>query len=288
MNPANAARSLPSSLQTTVNCMTGAPDDPFPITTGFQSLAPVWVPEPKDLIPPNTDAHVCVVATCAGLANVNDDGGFPVGTQIANDDLSQFNICNDPHQGQRNITLLTVSKSQFPRHINFGFLAGIAIGSRELPASFNVRLSPVPQQGTVDPIMRNVLESSSFKELEFRPSNLPLKKISLAKNPHKCSGWLEKLICEAEEIIEDVAEGIEHFIGCRGHHDGDGGCDGGHGKGTSLHIKLPLGGEVVPLILQAEVQEEEQVGNVHVFDVVQTSTEGGERGGYRFAIVVVP
>lgn len=287
MNPANPARSLPPSLPRPVVCFTGAPDDPSPVTTGFQPLAPVWVPGDQDLIPPNTYTHMCVVATCAGFADVNG-ADFSVGTQIFSDDLSKFNICNDPHQGQRNINLFPISKGQITP-INFGFLAGIVRAGREPPfGPFTVQLAPVPQQEIIDPIIRNVLESSAFKDLDFRPSNIPLKSISLAKNPHKCSGWLEKIICEPEEIIHNVAEGIEHFIHGLGHKGGDGHHHGGHGKGTCLHIKLPKGGEVVSLILQAEIQEEEEVGNVHVFDVVQTLAEGGERGGYRFAIVVVP
>lgn len=275
MNPANSGRSLPPTLPSPAICFGGSPDDPAPSTTGFLNLTPVWKPVSDDLLPPNQDGHVCLIATCAGFADTNGDDA-PIGTTIANDDVTQFDICNNPQQGQRNITILPI-----PMHgrvglsQQFGFLCGIADPKRQ--ARLVLDIVPFRQGNVVDPAVLNLLQSGPNRNLTFRPANTPLKTIRLAKNPHKCQGWLAKIVCEAEDIVEDIAEDIE---GLFGHGDGN-------GKGSRLRVTVPPGG-FQPLIFEAEFDPSETPGNVHVFDVTQTDQNTGERGGYRIAVVAIP
>jgi hypothetical protein len=136
---------------------------------------------------------------------------------------------------------------------------------------------PQEKEGEVDPVVRKILESSSdYKDLLLKPSMTPFKSIRLRKNHHKCHGWLEKIICEAEEIVEDVVEDVERLVGC----DKD-------GKGTRLHVKVPSGG-IVSMLLEAEHSENEEVGSVHVLDITQTDDVTGQRGVYTIGVVVVP
>jgi len=51
---------------------------PGPSYTQF-TLDHPWSPQQADIIPPNTDAHCCILATCQGIADVNDGGGASVG-----------------------------------------------------------------------------------------------------------------------------------------------------------------------------------------------------------------
>jgi hypothetical protein len=87
MNPNNPNRSPAPTLSARAICFTGTPDDTSPVTTGFLNLSPAWVPTNEDLLPPNNTGHVCVIATSAGIFDVNGDA-LPVGISIANDDLS--------------------------------------------------------------------------------------------------------------------------------------------------------------------------------------------------------
>jgi hypothetical protein len=277
MNPQNPQRSLPPTLpKPPAVCFGGSPDDPAPVTTGFLSLEPVWKPTSEDLLPPNQDGHFCIVTTCAGLADTNGDNA-PVGTTIANDDLTKINICNDPHQGQRNITVLPMQLRRRGSLIQqFGFLSGIADPERR--ARVVLEIVPFHQQSAVDPAVLNVLQSGPYRNLTFQPANGPLKGVALRKNPHQCRGRLAQVIREAEEIVEDVIEDVERLLG----HSG-----AGAGRGTRLQLTLPPNG-LQPLIFEAELDPGETPGNVHVFDIIQIDQETGERGGYRIAVVAVP
>lgn len=272
MNPSNPNRSIPPTLPNPpAVCFGGAPDDPAPVTTGFLNLAPVWKPIADDLLPPNQNGHVCIVANCAGIADVNGDQA-PIGFTIANDDLTKIDMCNDPQQGQLNIAVLPRKRGL----MQFGFLSGIADPERR--AEVVLDIVPLQQGSVVDAAVLNVLRSGPFRNLSFQPVNTPLKRVALRKNPHECHGWLAKIIREAEDIVEDVVEDVERLLGLGGR---------GRGKGTRLRLRLPANG-LQPLVFEAEMDASEAQGNVHVFDVIQTDQSTGQRGGYRIAVVAVP
>jgi hypothetical protein len=221
-------------------------------------LAPVWKPIPDDLVPPNQDGHVCIVANCAGIADVHGDQAL-IGFTIPNDDLTKIDICNDPQQGQLNITILPVKKHKRDTlSEQFGFLSGIADAGRG--AQVVLDIVPLRQGTRVDAAVLSALQSGPFRDLSFRPVDTPLKRVALRKNPHECRGWLAKVIREAEAIVED---------------------------GTRLGLTLPPNG-LQPLVFEAEMDPSEAPGTVHVFDVIQTDQNTGQRGGYRIAVVAVP
>ncbi len=275
MNPSNPNRSIPPTLPNPpAVCFGGSSDDPPPSTTGFLNLAPVWKPTADDLLPPNQDGHVCLVANCAGVADVNGDQA-PIGFTIPNDDLTQIDICNNPQQGQLNIAILPVKKGQRQVGGQFGFLTGIAEEER---TQVVLDIVPLLQGAAVDPAVLNVLQSGPFRNLGFRPANTPIKRVGLRKNPHKCHGWLATVIREAGDIVEDAVEDLARLLG---HADPD------KGKGTRLRLTLPPKG-LLPLVFEAEMDPNEADGNVHVFDIIQTNQGSGRRGGFRVAVVAVP
>jgi hypothetical protein len=286
MNPTVMGRTLPPSL-------IPPPESPLIVftnpsffdpgnSTGFKNLNPMWKPTQDDILPPNLDAHACIVATCAGLIDINGPT-FSVGTRIFNDNLSLFNICNDPHQGQRNIAILHIGLQRL--HLGplpFGFISGLANQDRGRTRITISAARIPPQDGRIEPVTHAILATSAaYGDLPLKPSPLPLKNIKLRHNHHKCTGWLEEIVGEAEEIIEDVVDDLERLIGC---DPGD-----KDGKGTKLHVTIPAEGSgFVPLLFEVELGEGEEEGNVHVFDLVQTNGDLGETGGCRVAVVVTP
>jgi hypothetical protein len=239
------------------------------------NLTPTWTPTTADILPPNTTAHCCIVATCQGIEDVNGDA-IPVGlfVPVPANDLSGIDICNDPHEGQTNITIFPIAKKGQIRGLEggFAFLSGAA--NREVRKQVTVEVQPVIQGGEVDPAVLRVLKSGPWGSLPLKPATKPPKAISLRKNTHHCEGWLAKIICEAEEIVEEVIEAVERLLGV-----------GGKWPGHRLKLTLPPNG-MQPLVFQAEVDADEDPGTVHVFDIQQTD-ETGERGGIRVGVVVV-
>jgi hypothetical protein len=237
------------------------------------NLAPTWTPTSADILPPNTTAHCCIVATSQGNADVNGDD-FPVGLFVPANDLSGIDICNDPHEGQTNITIFPMSPGGLIRgqQGGFAFLSGAA--NRDVRKQVTVEVQPVIQGSEVDPAVLRVFKSSSWGSLPLKPATKPPKVVGLSKNPHRCEGWLAKIICEAEEIVEEVIEAVERLLGV-----------GGKWPGHRLKLTLPPNG-MQPLLFQTELDAGEAPGTVHVFDILQTD-ETGERGGIRVGVVVV-
>lgn len=127
MNPSNPNRSIPPTLPNPpAICFGGSTDDPAPVTTGFLNLAPVWKPTADDLLPPNQDGHVCIVANCAGIADVNGDQA-PIGFTIPNDDLTQIDIAIIPSR--------VSATSQFCRPPS---IRGASSSSDSFPASLTL------------------------------------------------------------------------------------------------------------------------------------------------------
>jgi hypothetical protein len=242
------------------------------------SLAPVWTPSDQDILPPNTTAHVCIVGTSQGIADVNG-AADPVGLFVPNNnDLSGIDICTDPHQGQTNITIVPISGGQIKPggglH-EFGFLSGAAVRDRR--AQVTVEIRPVRQGNEVDPAVLKVLRSGPYAKLAFRPAAAPPRTLRLRRSTHECKGWLARIVCEAEEILEDAVEAVEGLVGW-GHDDDR------HGR--RLKLTLPPKG-LQPLVLQTDLDTSEAPGSVHVFDIVQTDADG-RRGGIRVGAVIVP
>ena len=238
------------------------------------SLSPTWTPTVADLVPPNTDTHCCIIATSAGLADVDDKGnGNPVGTFVpANSNLaSLIDICDEPHQGQVNITIVPLGahKRAGGRLVQeFGFLA--AGLSADRPTQVVLEVTPVPQQNQVDPAVLRALKGGPYRDLPPQPASSGLKGLRLSKNTYECKGWLGKLIREAEKILEEVIEAVDHPF----RHS------------SRLRLHLPPNG-VQPLLLQIELDAALPPGSVHAFDITQTEASG-KRGGIRVGAVVVP
>ncbi|KAJ9666292.1 hypothetical protein H2201_003480 [Coniosporium apollinis] len=255
MQEGNPDRQTPPYLESAVFCTSGPPDaDPATGVSVPAPLTPAWTPQARDLVRPNTQAHCCIVVTASGR-----------------------------YQGQRNVFINPAAQNRISGSItpvNFGFLSGHAIPDRGL-GRFTIDIIPLPQREGIDPAIHRILASSdAYKGLPLKASTTPVKSIKLGKNRHPPGEYLEKITVEAEKIAEDVVPDFEKLFGLEGAGVGQ----ATTGMGTRLHLSTK---GLTNLLLEAELSEKEEVGAVHVFDVVQTDQESGERGGIRIAAVVV-
>lgn len=186
-----------------------------------------------------------------------------------------LNICTDAHQGQRNITVLPVGVGMRGGKSaglgDFGFLAGGVLGREQERVVVEITL--VAQPNGIDPVVKRVLEAGPWNGLPLRPATSRPRGFGLRKNPHRCEGWLAKIICDAEEFVEELIAKVE------GRPDVE-------KRGRRIALKLPPKG-IQPMLFQMELNESDQPGSVHVFDIVQTD-QSGRRGGIRVGVVVVP
>lgn len=121
------------------------------------TLDNAWSPLSGDIIPPNTDAHCCILATCQGLADVNNEGGVQVGLFVPGTNLSPIDICSDPHEEQTNITILPLSGHHRRGGLllgDFAFLSGSA--NPEQRAQVVVEVTPLAQPNGIDPAVLRV------------------------------------------------------------------------------------------------------------------------------------
>ncbi|HME23602.1 MAG TPA: hypothetical protein VKI44_20130 [Acetobacteraceae bacterium] len=285
--PGGAGPLVPSMLTgpTPAKDLTGSPVSIFGSAQvgDYQSPGPAykqftldntWSPQQQDIIPPNTDAHCCILATCQGLADINNEGGVEVGLFVLGTDLSPIDICTEPHEGQTNVTILPISGGMRRGGLllsDFGFLSGAAVRGER--AQVVVEVTPLAQPNGIDPAVLRVLKAGPWSGLPLRPATSDPRGLGLRKNRHGFEGWLAKIVCEAEEFIEDLVEIVE------GRPDDD------H-RGRRIRLTLPPNG-LQPLLMQTELDASEPPGTVHVFDIVQTETSG-RRGGIRVGVVVVP
>jgi hypothetical protein len=126
----------------------------------------------------------------------------------------------------------------------------------------------------VDPAVLRVLKAGPWSNLPLLPATSAPLGLGLRKNRHSCEGWLARIVCEAEELIEDLIEVVE------GRPDEDG------RRGRRIKLSFPPHG-LQSLLMQTELDASEPPGTVHVFDIVQTEASG-RRGGIRVATVAVP
>jgi hypothetical protein len=235
---------------------------PGPVYAQF-TLDNPWKPQQADIIPPNVHAHCCIMATCQGLADVNNPTGpVPVGLFVPGTDLSQIDICSEPHEAQRNISILPITHGMIRRGTllgDFGFLSGGVAGEER--ARVVVEVMPLAQPDRINPVILGVLQAGPWSGLPLRAARSGPRRLVLHKNPHLFEGWLATIISDAEEFIEDP-------------------------DGRRVTLALPPNG-LQPMLLQMELDESEAPGTVHVFDIVQTDPSG-RRGGIRVGAVVVP
>jgi hypothetical protein len=226
------------------------------------SLSGTWTPTAEDLVAPNTDTHCCLLATTAGLAQAESKvgGGFtgnPVGTVVPSDInlASLIDICSSPYQGQSNIAIVPLVKHKRIGH-EFGF---VAAGLNSAPAEVVLDVTQVKQRDQVDPAVLRALRGGPYRALNLTPASSGVTGLRLAKNTHKFTASLSKIIRPAEKIVE---------------------------SGSSLRLSLPSEG-IQPLLLQVELDPTLAPGSVHVFDITQTDATG-KRGGIRVGAIVVP
>jgi hypothetical protein len=235
------------------------------------SLTP-WTPTEEDFMDQGEDGgHCCMIANASGAFDFNSESGFfasPVGEQIVADSelASYIDVCTDLYQGQRNIVIVPASSGKRRLPPKFGFLSG---APRQMTSSkTTVTVTAINQGDHVDPLLLKVLQTGPYHGLPLKPASSPPRSLRLARHDCAWNSWLCKIICEAEEIIEELLGLDLHPFG------------GGH----RLHLSLPAHG-LQPLSLEAELAPSEPPGTVHSIEITQTDANGA-RGGIRVGIVV--
>lgn len=233
------------------------------------SLSP-WTPSSEDFLEQSTSGgHCCIIANVAGQASVeeveNPSSGEPVGVVITdNSELSHdFNICNSLYQAQRNIIIVPAKKGM--RHIGFAFLSGAP--EARIPSRATVAITAIDQGAELDPVLKKALSGGAYGGLTLKPAPSPPTSMRLSRHEYKPHDWLERIVFEAEEIVDELL-GLPF------------------GGGHQLHLSLPSKG-LQPLRMDIELDPNEPPGTVHAFEITQTS-ESGARGGIRACVVVTP
>ena len=286
MNPNFVGSNPPPSYQgNPITIFGGSTTDPESYTDWI-SLQPAWQPTENDLLfaPPQlqgqNEAHVCIIASSAGHADVNGDD-VPVGVTISNNDLAGIDICDDPHQGQTNIMVVGVPRRRIGAGAGLAglaFLSGVAQAGRRAPIA--VEMNPVPQGAQIDPTLLGILKSGPYAQLPLQPAQSHPTSFGLQKNHHALHhGWLCRFLGEIEDELKELLEAAEDALKGVAHHK--------PAPQQTMNVTVPSSG-LYPMVLQAEFAQGETVGNVHVFDIIQTDGQTGKRGGLRVAMVITP
>jgi hypothetical protein len=234
------------------------------------SLSP-WTPIPDDFIEQSSSGgHCCIIANAAGQASVeelsNPSSGEPVGVVITDNGQlnNDINICTSLWQAQRNIVIVPAKKGM--RHISFAFLSGAP--EARIPARAIVAITAIDQGAEVDPVLKKALSGGTYGGLTLKPASSPPTSMRLSRHDYKPHGWLEKIVFEAEEIIEELL-GLDKAP---------------FGGGHQVHLNLPSNG-LQPLRMDIELDPADPPGTVHAIEITQTNANGA-RGGIRAGVVV--
>lgn len=234
------------------------------------SLSP-WTPTEEDFLEQGTEGgHCCIIANAAGQANVEDisnpSTGEPVGVAITdNSQLSaDFDICHSLYQAQRNIIIVPAKMGM--RRVGLAFLSGAP--EARGPSRTTVAISAINQGAEADPVLLKALSGTTLGKLPLKPASSPPKSLRLARHEWRPHNWLEKIIFEAEEIIEELLDKLPF------------------GGGHQLHLNLPSKG-LQPLRMTLELDPADPPGTVHAIEITQTNANGA-RGGIRVGVVVAP
>lgn len=254
-------------------------------------LTPAWQPIAEDILsaPPGlqdqNEVHACIIVTSSGTSDETSDTQQPVGFSVPAPGYnpSGVDVCGDGHAGQLNIHIVGTGPGGHHRGrvraAGLAFLSGRAAAERGKKLSVSV--NPVIQTGRIDPAVLKYLQAGPYGTLPLKPSNMAPVSFGLLKNSHALHhSWLCRFFKEIEEELKQVGEDIEHLLAgtpLPSHKQPQ----------QSISVTSPSSG-IYPLLFHAQFDPTETVGNVHVFDVVQTDDQTGKQGGIRIAAVIAP
>jgi hypothetical protein len=288
MNPSapgsNAPPSWSGEQYLTASIQPNVPEDYL----GPTSLTPTWQPIQDDILEApaglqgSNEAHTCIIATSAGTSDALSDSQSPVGYSAPGTDPTGVDVCGSGFAGQLNIHIIGVSKGGQIRPGGnlaggLAFLAGVAQAGRQtnLPVAVNL----VSQGALIDPGLLKFLQSGPYGHLPLKPSSTPPLSFGLMKNGHALHHrWLCQFFKEIEHELKEIWDDIQHLLA--------GTLIPSHKHPQqSINVTVPSSG-IAPLLFLGQFDPSEAVGNVHVFDVVQTDPLTGKQGGIRIAAVV--
>jgi hypothetical protein len=222
------------------------------------TLGNPWTPVAADVMPPNTEVHCCLLATCYGTTDA-----ATIGTQVENQaDVANLMVCSSPWVGQKNLTLISAERAGPLTLARFGFIAGGPWFAERTQISVEVR--PV-ESASINPVVLRDLSDGPFRDLPFRPAG-GVKRLHLRPNEYAARQFAERSD-PAEEVLHDPAAG----------EDGESG-------NRRLRLRMPPR-SVQPLLLEVELDNRLPGGSVFECDLVQTGPGRGV-GGIRVAVVV--
>ncbi|MEU6238108.1 hypothetical protein [Kitasatospora sp. NPDC047058] len=209
-----------------------------------------WTPTAAQLAVSSNGGHLCLFANAFQDSNLADP---PFDGKDLTPGTDTFDICGDPHQGQRNITLWAVAK-----------------GMRRLPA-MAFRVSPLPK-GVKESVL--VLETLGKGELaEAGLQNVLLSRRDITRD-------------EKNHLVIDTGEGKPVPLRLSTEplkYDLE--TDGGH-RGPRLPLNRDNHHRHTQAKLHVELDPNDPIGTVHAFDLVQRTPQGRHLGGVRVISVV--
>lgn len=266
----SAGQFLPQGMMPSIpNGLSGA--GPFPITpSGGAFQAYTWTPQVSDIHfflnngswlwedPSRLTLHVCVFANAYGTSPdpANPAGTVPEGAVYDWQQVGATAFCSDQHHGQPNSALHRVA-GQFL--ILLPFLAGFAGKEPETRATISVFERTLDEEALAYALAE--LERAGLGDLHARPAMAPSKLLGIA--PVRRAHDPDSPGADPQDF-EDV--------------------DTTPREAVDLLIRAD---EVRPMQLTIELNEDEEAGSVHVFDVEQINGDGTS-GGFRFITFTAP
>jgi len=215
-----------------------------------------WTPTSSQ-ISQTTDGHLCLAANCFQDPNLADLPPFD-GHDLQS--TENFDMCNDAHQGQRNIHVVAFTQQKLGEPINFGFL--VASPDPEHPQDSTVEILKLPS--------KRALHQSELLVLHSNPA------IKIARSE---TGRRHLLLVDdaGREIVMGFSRRKPIF-----HLDAP-------GLERRPHVRLAAFSEDThPMSMKLQLSPKEKVGSMHAFDIVQRTPKGEILGGIRVITVVTP
>ncbi len=222
-----------------------------------------------------TSLHACIFANCSGsfppvmTGAVTDDG-----TALSWNSAAFGTFCTDTHHGQHNVSLHRLA-SQL--HIAIPFYAGLAGGRKSGIAKVFLREATFNPR--TDPELLDMIQRAGLGALPIQPAPTPARVAGLTR----FRGAMQRLEEGLSEAAGEIKEGVEHLMGHWADED-----DENDPQTPRNVLTLDLSpNSLMPLLLKVAVDKGDPVGAVHVFDVVQSNSDG-TRGGFRLATINAP
>ena len=253
------------------------------------SCMPVWIPAAAQTA--INGGHVCIGVNCYG-----DGDGLALG-------VNAFNFPCNARQAQRNIMIESVPLAMARRQQNIGFTLPVHNTHPVAMMETVVTLRHTIGANVFHPAMQRAVLASSqgsavlnflHAQNALHPALHPLVGPNVSPQVRSAGSIAEMLkqvpAAELPFRASTLNPAARHLLNGGSDSDGEGSRNNGDGSVThhsSLRLQIPPQGQKT-VHLNATLNPQEAVGNVHIFDFSQASSDGAIVGGARILAVITP